>query len=188
MAKLLSSKLKTALQDKLLVKFTRPFEEGWVQGYVLDIGSRFFLMAIVDDGIWFNGFQCFRLSDVRGLEVPYEYAAFAEAALKKRGERLPKKPHVSMASLEDLLLSAGRAFGLVSIHREHVDPNWIDIGRVVGVAEGRVELLPIEPGAIWDDEPNVYRLNEITRVDFGGEYENALQLIGGPSPKAKRPQ
>src|ERR1700683_2645561 len=118
MAKQTSSKLAKALDGKLLVKFTRPFEYGWVQGYVLDIGPRFFLIAIVGDDIWFNGFQCFRLSDVRELEVPYKYAAFAEAALRKRGKRIPKKPRVSMTSLEELLLSADRAFGLVTINRE----------------------------------------------------------------------
>jgi hypothetical protein len=186
MAKRTSSKLAMALDDKLLVKFTRPFEDGWVQGYVLDIGPRFLLMAIVGDDVWFDGFQCFRLSDVRELEVPHKYAAFAEAALRKRGERIPKKPRVSMASLEELLLSAGRAYGLVSIHREQVNPDWIDIGRVVGVDDGRVKLLPIKPDASWDNEPNVYRLSEITCVDFGKDYENALQLVGGPSPEANQ--
>jgi hypothetical protein len=186
MAKGTSSKLAVALSDKLLVKFTRPFEYGWVQGYVLDIGPRLLLVAVVGDDLWFDGFQCFRLTDVRGLEVPYKYAAFAEAALRNRGERTPKKPRVGMASLEDLLLSAGRAFGLVSIHRERVDPDWIDIGHVVGVDNARVKLLRIKPDANWDDEPNVYRLSEITRVDFGGDYENALQLIGGPPPKANQ--
>lgn len=186
MAKRTSSKLAVALDDRLLVKFTRPFEDGWVQGYVLDIGPRFFLMAIVGDDIWFNGFQCFRLSDVRGLEVPYEYAAFAEAALRKRGERMPKKPRVSMASLEELLLSASRAFGLVTIFREQVYPDECHIGLVACVAKRNLQLLRIQPDANWDDEPSVYRLSEITRVDFGGDYENALELIGGTFPKAKR--
>jgi hypothetical protein len=177
-----SSELATALRDKLLVKFTRAFEEGWVQGYVLDIGPRFFLMAIVSDGIWFNGFSTFRLSDVRELEVPYKYATFVEAALRKRGERTPKKPDVSLASLEELLLSAGRAFALVTINREQVDPDGVDIGRIVGLAKGRVTLLSINPDASWEKEPNIYRLAEITRVDFGGDYEEALQLIGGTAP------
>jgi hypothetical protein len=186
MAKRRFPKLAMALDDKLLVKFTSALEEGSVNGYVLDIGPRFFLMAIVDGGIWFDGFQCHRLSDVRELQVPHKYAAFAEAAMRKRGERMPKKPHISMVSLEKLLLSAGRAFGLVTIHREHVAPGVCEIGRVVSVGKGRVKLLQIKPDARWDDEPYVYRLSEITRVDFGGGYENALQLIGGPSAETNQ--
>src|SRR6478752_4926272 len=99
MADTRSIKLAAALRDKTLVKFTRPFEEGSVNGYVMDIGPRWLLLALVRDGIRFDGFQCFRLSDVRELQVPHPYAAFAQAALKKRGERLPKKPRVSVASV-----------------------------------------------------------------------------------------
>ena len=76
----------------MLVKFTRPFEAGSVNGYVLGIGPRFFLLALIDDYIRFNGFECFRTSDVRHLEVPHKHVRFAEAALKKRGERMPMKP------------------------------------------------------------------------------------------------
>src|SRR5262245_51377382 len=116
MADARSTKLAAALGDKTLVKFTRPFEHGSVNGYVLDVGPRWFLLALVGDGIRFNGFQCFRLSDVRNLQLPHPYATFTESALKKRGERLPKKLRVNVASIEELLLSANLLFPLVAIH------------------------------------------------------------------------
>ena len=174
-----STKLAAALRDKTLLRFTRPFEAGTVNGYVMDIGPRWFMLALVSDGIRFDGFQCFRLSDVRGLQVPNPFAAFVEVALKKRGERPPRKPRVSVASIEDLLLSANRSFPLVTIHREQIDPDGCEIGRVLQVKDGRVSLLEISPDAIWDVEANDFRLRDITRVDFGGDYEEALQLVGG---------
>jgi hypothetical protein len=77
------------------------------------------------------------------------------------------------------LRTANRAFPLVTIHREKVDAGACWVGRVVDLGRGRVTLLEIGPDASWDDELETYRLNEITRVDFGGDYENALQLVGG---------
>jgi len=77
------------------------------------------------------------------------------------------------------LRSAGRAFPLVAIHREKVDPDVCHIGRVVNIKRGRVVLLEIRPDATWEDGPSEYRLNEITRVNFGGDYENALHIVGG---------
>ena len=173
------SQLASARRDKLMVRFTRPFEQGSVNGYVIDIGPEFFVVALVSDAIRFNGFQCFRLSDVRRLQVPGKYAAFAEAALKKRGERIPKHPHVVVTSLPKLLLTANRAFPLITIHREKVDPHVCQIGRVIDLRNRRVSLLEIGPDAAWDDKPETYRLDEITRVDFGGDYEEALNLVGG---------
>jgi len=35
---------------------------------------------------------------------------------------------------------------------------------------------------VWDKEPTKHLLSEITRVDFGGGYEEALHLVGGPAP------
>jgi hypothetical protein len=179
------NQLAKALRDRLLVRFARPLEPGTVNGYVLDIGPQFFLLALVSDGLRMNGFQCFRLSDVRKLRVPDKYAVFHEAVLKKRGERFPKKPRVSVSSLAELLLTANRAFPLVTIHREKADPSACWIGRVTDVRNGRVTLREIGPDARWDDQLGTYKLSEITRVDFGGDYENALYLVGG-APKAGR--
>ena len=100
-----------------IVRFSRRFEDFAIRGYVLDVGPRLFLLALVNDRIRFDGFECFRVGDVRDL-TPDPYGAFAEAALEKRRERKPKTPRVSVASIEELLLSAGRAFPLVTIHRE----------------------------------------------------------------------
>ena len=85
------------------MRLTRPLEPGFLKGYVLDIGPQFLLVALIRDNLWLNGFQCFRLSDVRNVQAPDIYISFVEAALKKRGQRLPRKPPVSMDSLEELL-------------------------------------------------------------------------------------
>jgi hypothetical protein len=161
------------------VRFASHYEPGTFNGYVLDIGPQFFLFALVSDGLRFNGFHCFRLSDVRRLQAPDKYARFHEAVLEKRGERIPRKPFVNVSSLAKLLLTANRAFPLLTIHRERIDASVCWIGRVVDLRDGRVTLLEISPDATWDDELGSYRLNEITRVDFGGDYEDALHLIGG---------
>ena len=53
------------------------------------------------------------------------------------------------------------------------------IGRVQGVNRARVSLLEMSPDASWEDNPEEYRIKEITRVNFGGDYENALHLVAG---------
>ena len=85
----------------------------------------------------------------------------------------------AVGSIEELLLSAGRAFPLVTIHRERIDPEVCFIGRVQGIDRGRLSLLEIGPDAKWEDSPEEYRVGEITRVNFGGDYETALHLAGG---------
>jgi hypothetical protein len=178
MAKGHSSQLADAKRKGHLIRLSRRFEDSKVRGYVLDVGPKFFLLALVTDRIRFDGFECFRVRDVLNV-IPDPYAAFAESALKKRGQCEPKKPRVRVNSLEAILQSAGRLFPLVTIHREQVDPDVCWIGRVLGVSRGRVSLLEINPDATWDAKPTEYSLSEITRVNFGGDYEEALHLVGG---------
>jgi hypothetical protein len=176
-----ASQLTKFMRNRQFVRFTRRFEQGSVRGYVLDVGPRFFLLASQGDEIRFDGFSCFRLGDVNGLR-PDPYAAFAEAALKRLRVPMPKKPKVSVVSIGELLLSASKAFPLLTIHRETVDPDVCWIGKIKEVQRGQVSLLEIGPDAKWDREPTAYRMNEITSVEFGGEYERALHLVGGNPP------
>jgi hypothetical protein len=176
-----ASQLAKYMRNHQFIRFTRRFEQGSVRGYVLDVGPRFFLLASQGDEIRFDGFSCFRVGDVNGLR-PDPYAAFTEAALKKLREPIPKKPNVSVSSIEELLLSANRAFPLLTIHRETADPGVCWIGKIKEVRLGQVSLLEIGPDAKWDRKPTAYRMNEITSVEFGGEYERALHLVGGNPP------
>ncbi len=165
------------------IRFSRRFEHGSVRGYILDVGPKFFLMAIQSDQIRFDGFACFRIADVKNPRLD-PYAAFAEAALKKFGEPIPKKPKVSVANVERLLRSAAKSFPLVTIHRETVRREVCWIGKVEKLSDEKVFLVEINPDATWDEKATPYKLNEITSVEFGGEYERALHLVGGkPRPQ-----
>jgi len=152
------------------------------RNFIVGLGVVFVILSVVcgiiDDIHQKKGFVGFCAS----LALPLGILAILWAS---RGK--PKKPRVSVANIEELLLTAGRAFPLVAIHREQIDPSVCWIGRILGVGQGRVSLLEIDAGAVWDDKPNIYRLNEITRVNFGGDYENALHLVAGdPGHQTKR--
>jgi hypothetical protein len=48
---------------------------------------------------------------------------------------------------------------------------------------GTLSLLEVDPNAEWYERATEYNLDDITRVAFGGSYEEALYLIAG-EPKA----
>jgi hypothetical protein len=176
MSSKVADQLREAMRERQLVRFERKFEEHNIHGYVLDVGPKFFLLALVSDRLWFDGFEIFRIADIRNLR-PDPFSDFAERALKLRNEMMPEKPSVDLSGIDQILASAASCFPLVTIHRETVDPEVCWIGKVFSVVKGRVDLLAIGPDAKWEDEPTVYRTSEITRVSFGGDYEEALRLV-----------
>src|SRR5258708_8747676 len=93
-----ASRLMRFMRERRFIRFTRRFEQEFARGYVLDVGSKFFLIALQSDQMRFDGFSCFRVADVKNLSRD-PYAAFAEAAFKKLREPSPRKPRVSVASI-----------------------------------------------------------------------------------------
>lgn len=186
MASKKKSQLLTALSNALVVKFWNPYDQGSTHGYVLDIGPQFILLGLIDDNIKFNGFQCLLISDVKRLKVPDPYEDFIVAALRKRGQSIKNKPGIDLGSLPALLKSANALFSLVVIHRERIKPDTCVIGKVIDIKENHLLFLEIGPDAVWEDKPSKIRLSDITRVEFGGGYEEALHLVGGnPKPVKK---
>jgi hypothetical protein len=79
-----------------------------------------------------------------------------------------------------VIQSASDLFPLITVHCEVKDAGACYIGRLFDVDEDRLLLTYIDPNARWDqDEPDRFRIKDITRIDFGGQYEDALYLVGG---------
>ena len=174
-----ASKLTAALEARQFVRIHRRFDAFGIRGYVLAVGPTFFLLALVNDRLRYDGFECFRIADLESIERD-PYADFAEAALRARGLRKPRLPKIKLDSLSELLESAARIFPLITVHLEVTEPDICHIGQVVATNRSQVALLEIGPDAEWESEATTYRLKDITRVNFGGDYEGALHLVGGP--------
>jgi len=179
-----STRLRKAMRERQLVRFRSRFQGHESHGYVQAVGTRFFLLALVSDRIRLDGYECFRIDDIRALRQD-PYAAFMEAALKKRGEKLGRAPHIDVSDIGKLLRSAAKAFPLVTIHIEMIAPEVCYIGRVGDVGGWSFSLRAIRPDGSWESDYTPYRLSSITRVDFGADYEDALYLVGG-EPESHR--
>jgi len=176
------SLLRKALREQQLVRFSRRYDSYKTSGYVRTVGPEFFLLQLVEDSIRFNGFECFRINGITGLGSD-PYSSFVETALRKRKQKRSKAPQIKIQSVSSILESGAKAFPLVTIHTERIDPDVCYIGRVMGIDKTHLSLLKIRPGAVWEKQPTRYRLRDITRVGFGGGYEDALYIVGG-EPKA----
>ncbi|GCD18844.1 hypothetical protein ACFO3K_17885 [Cellulomonas algicola] len=184
----LRATLAAAVRERTAVRVTRRIRKAAsIDGYVVDVGRAWLLVAVLGDDIRLDGWTAVRLSDVRRVrERVDESAAFYRAALTARGE-WPPGPPSSTGSLDlddvgGLVRTAGAAAPLVTIHVEEDDPSVCFVGRPERVGPKHLRLREITPGATWDDTTTRWRLRDLTRVDVGGGYEDALALVGGPPP------
>jgi hypothetical protein len=174
-------KLRAAMKSGTLVRFSRRFEDSFTTGYVLAVRPKWFMLLLIDDRVRFNGYSVLRIADTSKLQRD-PFSEFVGSVLKKRKQKKPRVPQVDLSSTEKLLSSIAGQFSLVTIHTERIDPSVCYIGRIRAIAKGELSLLKIRPGAVWDRKATTYRLSDITRVDVGGDYEDALYIVGGEPP------
>ena len=132
--------------------------------------------------VYLNGFVALRLADVKKVKRGGGPDFFLGKALVTRGQWPPTGADVDLDDLAELVRSAAEVAPLVTLHIEADDPTVCFIGRPVRFTSRSVHLLQITPEAEWDGEPTRWKFSDVTRVDFGGKYEEALSLIGGTPP------
>ncbi len=176
------------IRSQYLVRFSRkPIDESDLYGFVLACSETLTLLHILETSTYtLNGYSVIRNEDVSLYAVydrPNYY--FDSRVLKLKGIQPEPQPDISVASLSDLLTSIDKLYPLITIHREEINNDVCFIGRLAGLTPKTFTLFEIDSCAEWDG-PHRYRFGDITRVDFGGGYEEALALVARKDMKKKR--
>lgn len=156
------------------------FETGWLTGFIVATGPKYFAMELVTGSARLDGIACMRYTDVTKFG-PEERAGFMTKALAARGEVRATQLPVSIATLPKLLESAGKAFPIITIHvpDDEMDGYACYIGRVVKLNAESVDFHHITPDGAWEKALSEIPFSHIVRVDFGNDYEDALFLVAG---------
>lgn len=149
--------------------------DSWTDGFVVAANEEMVLLQLVDDGVHINGYQILFLEDISDFVHPAPFNDFQKKVLALRGEEVID-PEVDLDDLAVLLIDISEEYGLVTLHREEVEPDSCEIGRVLKADAVTYELEEIGSDARWFDETYEYDLYDITRIEFGGAYEEALIL------------
>lgn len=151
-----------------------------VTGAVVAASSKLLALAVLSDGVRPNGFTVVRRADLTQLFAPDPYAPFLTRALKLRGDKLTRWPKLDLTSWQSLMTGAAKRFPLLTVQLEIAHPDGCFIGRPVAMTPRSTTFLTLGPDARWDREQlEKLAWKDVTRVDFGGEYEQALALVAG---------
>lgn len=168
--------LKTALVAGKALQIKRRYDSFTRYGYPVGLDDDWVLFhQIHADVMTLNGYMAVRLVD---LETVKADTGFLMRALTALGERPLPQPEIILTDLPRLLLSANERFPLVTIHPEVRSPDACYIGRVEKMGKNTIHLWEITPEARWRKAINRHPYKDITLVEFGDGYANALWMLG----------
>lgn len=152
-------------------------DESYLDGRVLAVSDDLLLLATVQDGYRPNGVVWLRVEDLSAIDLPSPRDGTASRVLELRGEALETRGELPTTTIGAAISAAAARYGLVTIYTEVLHPDECSVGTPVSIDDDTVVLQTIDPDARWHPDPESFSLEDITRIDAGGEYETALQLL-----------
>jgi hypothetical protein len=176
------------IRSQYLVRFRRkPLDSSSTYGFLLACSDTLTLLHLLDTATFtLNGYSVIRNKDVSLYAVydrPDYY--FDSRVLRLKGIKPEARPEISVENLPDLLTSIDKHYPLTTIYREKLNDGICFIGRLAGITAKTFTLFEVDDCAEWIGSHR-YRFADITRVDFGGGYEEALALVARPDLKKRR--
>ena len=166
-------------------------ESELVEGFVVARSKQWVTLAKLSDSINLDGWVSVRIGDIQSVTLVPTEDCFEIKVLKARGQWPPTVPEeFDNAATEAVLSSASDIFPMLTVYREFERPDVCWIGSATSISEGTLALLEVNVAGGWARRPRWFDLADVTRVEIGGSYEDALALVSGPAPvvaSAKQP-
>ncbi|MGC4046537.1 MAG: hypothetical protein QM758_22315 [Armatimonas sp.] len=167
--------LERALSHETLVSVTREFDGRSWRGFIVGLEEEWVLMHMLSGATMkLNGYTALRVSDISKI---VEDQSFATTALRMMGERPRPQHDLLLLDLPGLLSSASPVFPLMAIFREKLPNGGCYIGKVREMKPKKVEITAVNRGGEWMEAPYKFRYKDITRLDLGDGYLDALWLV-----------
>ena len=172
-----AKEIRAAKADSRLVRIVREaFDEEGHTGYIVATGRSWFAIEMVTHSARFDGMACMRYSDITSIE-PEQHASYLERALEARGAVRATQAPVDLSSLPAIIETSAKAFPVITLHVPSDEIRYeCFIGKVIELNPDTVDFCHITRDGQWEEFLREIPFAAIVRVDFGGDYEEALFL------------
>ena len=180
------NRLEYAEEGQLLVRLRRwiPAADA-LDGFVVGVGERWVALQRLSDRVAFDGYQVVRLKDIQQVSIDPDPACFEIKVLRERHLWPPSRPALELDDTVGVVGTASKLSSMLSLFDEFARPDVCSIGSMVSADDSAVMLLEVNPRGEWFRTPTAFDPRSITRIDFGGGYEEALELVAGSPPSAQ---
>jgi hypothetical protein len=169
--------LLSLMESRELVNVRGPAEYYDTIGYVAGVGSHWWLIQIVDSHGAADGFRAIRLGTVETVEPVEEVSSFLPRLLEAR-PLAADVPDVGLGNARQVLQATRSPAALIYLVTDDMEPGAFWIGQIADLDDAGVLLEKVSPVGTWAGSEH-FRYEAITRIGFGGSYEDALGAAVG---------
>jgi len=174
--------LRIGVDNQMLVQVVRQSIEIpgiHLVGIPIAVGRTWLVLSNLNDALSLDGFTALRISDITAVKLKFRRRSFYVRSIQHKRLPLPGLPKLDLDSESEVLRSMQRLFSLIVVNREIVNTGASEIGRLTRISSRTVTMQLIDPSAHWIRGTETFRARDITRIGFGGGYEESLAGVAG---------
>lgn len=124
-----------------------------------------------------DGYVAFRREQVSEIAEDFERAELIHSALRLKGLQARRPDGLELSSISALMASAQARFGVLVIARERIAEDEVEVGRLRLESASHYVLRWLDANAHWSNDDRRFRFADVTRLEFGCEYEQTLMRV-----------
>jgi hypothetical protein len=145
-----------------------------IQGYVVGVGAKWTVLAVLDDRIAVDGWSALRIREIQSVTIEPDVGCLETMVLRRRGEFPPSSPDIDLADSTAVLRSIP-SDQIVGVSVRGQRAHYL-VGYIQGIDGEKVHVLCVGRTPIMDFKLRKVRARNIDRVNVGGSYERAHLL------------
>jgi hypothetical protein len=159
------------------VEITRAMDESPWHGFLIVESESLVVLHRVSDRYDLDGYCAFRREDIESITESFDKLDVLQRALRLK-EQAPVVPQaIDATSMRSLMESAQTAFGVLVIDREAVQSDEVEVGTIRMTSDETYVLRWLSTNAEWDNDDRPFRYRDVTKLEFGTEYEQTLLAV-----------
>ena len=131
----------------------------------------------VSDRFDLDGWCAFRKEDIETIDTEFDKRDLVARALALKAQQPVVPAGLDLASMRRLMETAQALSGILVIGRELIHDDEVEVGTIRMNSDDTYVLRYMTTNAEWviDDRP--FRYRDVTRLEFGAEYEQTLLAV-----------
>ena len=175
-------RLEESLNDGRIVTVVRDaFEITMTDGFVIALTDDWLVMHALDDGVYLDDIVMLQLQDVSRVWFRDDNS-YHHRAIEGLGQSIAVFECEHMASASELLNAASAMADIFAIHLEALDREPLFIGRLVKLRKKSFDLRYVGRDGVWRDHVDRLKYRDVTRIEVGGRYLEALNRFADTYP------
>jgi hypothetical protein len=155
--------------------FTDHFDDS-LFGFIRDFNDSFLLLEHYNEDGFYNGVVIFKRQDITRIRWDNNEIKSAFDIITRQ-EQIEELADISIDSIESIIKSVDKAFNHVNLRIQEINANWSIIGQIQEMDTDTIVIKEFGTMSTLDRGMLMISINDVTRVEAGGIYENNLLKI-----------